>query len=102
MIANHELVGGEAVIREVKVPDEELSENVGSNLELIFKYGQNDFQNVPGRCSVSVGDVIEYGHELIVVCGIGFKKLSLQQYRDFIAIPRRERYFSVPVRGDYV
>lgn len=102
MIANHELVGGEAVIREVNVPDEELTENVGLNLELIFKYGQNDFQNVPGRCSVSVGDVIEYNDELIVVCGIGFKKLLPQEYANLIAIPRRERYFSVPVRGDYV
>ena len=51
--------------RPIVIPDEEIKkvpvdENiVKSILELAFQYGQNDFQPVPNRRSVSVGDIVE-------------------------------------------
>jgi len=46
-------------------------------LELIFKYGQNDFQPVSGRYSVSVGDVVElHDGSLHMVGGVGFFPIS--------------------------
>jgi hypothetical protein len=46
-------------IREVNVPDQELAPNDHiQNLEKVFYYGQNDFQPVADRCSVSVGGTL--------------------------------------------
>ena len=46
--------------REINIPDAEIEANCPAIglLELAFRYGQNDFQNVRGCCSVSVNDVI--------------------------------------------
>lgn len=67
----------DGVIREVNVPDDELKPgDEEHNLELIFKYGQNDFQPVRGRCSVSVDDVIRYEGKRFGVVGVGFKLLA--------------------------
>jgi hypothetical protein len=46
------------IIRIVRVPLDELDGIPAHDLERIFYWGQNDFQNVAGRCSVSVGDVV--------------------------------------------
>ena len=66
-------------IREVEIPDAEaarLSEE--KLLELIFRYGQNDFQpkQVP---SVSVGDVIRIDGKRFLVSAMGFKKIGKEE-----------------------
>lgn len=65
-------------IRVVTVPEGELdaATSTEQKLDLIFKYGQNDFQPLPRCCSVSVGDVIRLGGERWGVAGIGFTKLA--------------------------
>jgi hypothetical protein len=50
--------GGMGQIREVDVPADELTGDVRGDLELVFKYGQNDFQPQSDCRSVSVGDVV--------------------------------------------
>jgi hypothetical protein len=63
---------GSQFVRPVEVPAEELTGDVDRDLDVIFRYGQNDFQPVRGCCSVSVGDVIEY-EGLHEVAAVGFK-----------------------------
>ena len=63
-------------IRKVSVPNRELRINTNHNLQKIFYYGQNDFQNDPSHCSVSAGDVIWYFGSRYLVLPIGFKKLK--------------------------
>ena len=81
-------------IRTVTVPREEL-ESAGDNLNAIlgrvYYYGQNDFQprNFP---SVSCGDVIilddvDGRHHFFLVVGIGFRRLELEEYLDWIQAP---------------
>jgi len=68
-------------IRQVDVPYELYSDckgNVEEELELVFKYGQNDFQPLPIR-SVSVDDVVRINvggnTQLWKVAGCGFEQL---------------------------
>ena len=78
--------------REVEVPSEELTGEIAHDLELIFRYGQNDFQ--PQNCySVSVGDVIEYHDQLYMVKAMGHKAISLLEYEEFIDLDERKRWF---------
>jgi hypothetical protein len=60
-------------IRPVDVPmDEFLAEDEAGQLELVFKYGQNDFQ--PKQfCSVSVGDVVRLNGRRFRVGGMGWE-----------------------------
>jgi hypothetical protein len=80
MIFNVEMLAfGKGKIRSVNVPDAELSLPFSEHkrddiLELVYKYGQNDFQPMPFP-SVSVGDVINYQNSRYEVDMIGFKKL---------------------------
>lgn len=93
------------VIREVDVPTEEmnkhlplspahdgvLTENKAAILDLIFHYGQNDFQP-RALPSVSVGDIIRFGvvyknrlnegvfQERWAILAIGFRKVD----KDFV------------------
>jgi len=60
-------------LRIVDVPDRLLTGNVDQDLEQIYYFGQNDFQNVPGRCSVSKDDVIQYNKLRYLVKGVGFQ-----------------------------
>ena len=64
------------VHRIVDVPDATLTGDTDANLEEIFRLGQNDFQPVPGRCSVSKGDIIQYHAERYVVDSVGFTRIS--------------------------
>lgn len=57
-------------IREVEVPDDD--ERL---LNLVFHYGQNDFQPLP-ICSVSVGDVIRLGNRKFRVDSLGFSEVT--------------------------
>jgi hypothetical protein len=44
-------------------------------LDLVFRYGQNDFQPVKGLPSVSVGDVVRLGNASWRVASMGFTRL---------------------------
>jgi hypothetical protein len=83
-------------IREVDVPDAELPaagdpETDHATLDLIFRYGQNDFQLRP-LPSVSVGDVIEMGDgRLYVVKPFGFEVMTPEQLAAYRRLPQRER-----------
>ena len=81
------------LIREVEIPDEELiSSKISSGeqdrilhiLELVFRYGQNDFQPKPMR-SVSVGDVIELENQYHMVKSVGFEPLDTTTYGSLVA-----------------
>ncbi len=62
------------IVRTVNVPDVKLTGETNKDLDLIFKYGQNDFQPIYGKCSVSAGDLIEYNGEFYLIEMIGFTK----------------------------
>ena len=67
------------VIREVTIPDAAWMDahSVFAQCELAFYYGQNEIQNVPGRCSVSVGDVVRIAPDsLYRVEMVGFQKIG--------------------------
>ena len=48
--------------------------------DLVFKYGQNDFQPQRGLCSVSVGDVILFPGSFWRVDGCGFTALNPDEF----------------------
>jgi len=79
-------------IRIVDVPDSELGETVNEQLGKIFYYGQNDHQVISNRCSVSAGDVIEYRDSLYLVMGVGFLKISAQEFEKYKALPRNAKF----------
>lgn len=64
------------VIRKVRVPAHELDGTPAHDLERIFYYGQNDFQPVADRCSVSMGDVVRYKGQRWSCEMVGFKQLG--------------------------
>jgi hypothetical protein len=80
-------------IRNVEIPDKEYefakAESVMNVLELVFKYGQNDFQpqNMQNMPSVSVGDVVGcYDGQYWMVMGTGWKGLSKEEF-DKVPVP---------------
>jgi len=79
--------------REVEVPNDELTGSIEHDLELIFRYGQNDFQPIPGIYSVSVGDVVEYNDQLYMAKALGYKQISLLEYEEFVDLDERKRWF---------
>jgi hypothetical protein len=81
----------DGLIREVKVDPQEMAPNdLDQNLEQIFYYGQNDFQPVEGRCSVSVGDVIRFNGSRFLVKGVGFKEVKEDEHNR--PLTREERF----------
>lgn len=91
MIFNVEMLAfGDGEIREVDVPNDRLTNDVNQDLEMIFHFGQNDFQNKP-HPSVSAGDVIHYKNNKYVVAGIGFKQISDTEYGEYLNIQRHDR-----------
>ena len=78
-------------IREVNVPDEELNGDVHDDLERIFYWGQNDFQPIKDRCSVSSGDVIDYNGQLYLILMAGFRKLSAEQFEHYKSVDRHAK-----------
>lgn len=75
------------MIREVDIPDDEIDslQDDGSNhmeiLELVFKYGQNDFQ--PRPCpSVSVGDVAQIDGKYYACCGTGWRSVPELEFNE--------------------
>ena len=65
-------------VRVVDVPDSEINEvknDEGSVVELVFYYGQNEFQ--PANCpSVSVGDIAIVNNKFFVYNSIGKTELK--------------------------
>ena len=90
-------------LRTVDVPDHELEgdESLIQKLDLIFRYGQNDFQPVTGTCSVSTGDVIRWPnpeavngeYDWYLVQNAGFHKMTGAEYEDYERTERRDRSF---------
>jgi hypothetical protein len=67
---------GDPEIRIVKVPSSELNGIPEHDLERVFYWGQNDFQQVSRRCSVSMGDVVRMDGERWRVEMCGFVKIA--------------------------
>lgn len=92
MIFNVELLafGNPNEIRNVEVPDNLLT-GTENDLELIFNYGQNDVQ-IKNHPSVSAGDIINYNDKKFVVAGIGFKLMSQEEYKQYLAMSQLDRH----------
>jgi hypothetical protein len=59
-------------------------------LELVFHYGQNDFQ--PQQCpSVSVGDVAVLDDRYFFCAAVGWQKMLLAQLEEYKKMDRRDR-----------
>lgn len=76
-------------IREVDIPDDGERKEC-EILNLVYHYGQNDIQpqQMP---SVSVADVILYNDNRYVVIGMGFHKMTEDEYQYHIKLPRLDR-----------
>lgn len=95
-------------LRPVNVPDNELAQakSVFEKLDLIFRYGQNDFQPVAGTCSVSAGDVIRWPnkkalngeYDCYLVQSAGFHLMTGAEYEDYERTERRDRSFYPLIR----
>lgn len=81
MLANEERTqrGLSVKIREVAIPEGEYQGKAAHDLELVFHWGQNEFQPME-RCSVSCGDVAEYGNKLWLCCLAGWQEITEEQY----------------------
>lgn len=80
-------------VREVDVPDDGKCRHVDDHLNLVYHYGQNDFQPKQ-HPSVSVGDVIEFAPgQLYIVCRAGFRLLTDKELAEYEAMDRRDRHF---------
>ena len=89
---------GTVCVREVKVPTHQLKGEIDHDLELIWHFGQNDFQPNPKCCSVSMGDVVEFNDCIYVAASFGFKEISEGQYNELLALEQRDRHFWGPLR----
>lgn len=83
-------------LRPVYIRKELFTGNVEKDLELVFKYGQNDFQ--PHTCpSVSVGDVVNWidndSYRYFIVASFGFREMPEEELVEYKKVPQRERSF---------
>ena len=84
------------VIRNVKVPTEKLKDlEKHLILELVFHYGQNDFQP-QDHPSVSVGDIILYNEERWMVAGFGFKQITSEEWQQLCQASIMSKAKNVP------
>jgi len=67
-------------IREVAIPNEDYNGDPEHDLPLVFIWGQNEQLPLVDRCSVSCGDVAEYGNKLWLCCSSGWKEITEEQY----------------------
>ena len=78
--------------RTVVIPERRDLLSVDQLLELVFVYGQNDFQPVRHRCSVSCGDVALIDRNQRYLCaGMGWLAITEEWYQDYLAVPRQDR-----------
>lgn len=80
---------GNGEIRQVNLPDDTVEPDAGHEhekdnfLDTVFYFGQKP--NEQGRYSVSVGDIIRLNNEKHLICALGFRQLTEQQYKNFIS-----------------
>lgn len=86
-------------VRFVDVPREELSDSTLLNLEAIFANGQNDWQPVEGKPSVSVGDVIEFEEKFYIVKPIDFSEITTDQFNEYVASDLDSRWKDARTNG---
>lgn len=69
--------------------------DVQEMLDLVFHYGQNDFQP-QNHLSVSAGDVIELpmGLGYYFIAPMGFKEITLEDFVKYRMTEQRDRFFS--------
>ena len=86
--------GEKGLFREVEIPTSYPHQgNTEEILEATFRFGQNDFQPIADRASVSVGDVIWLDVEKWLVKMAGFKKLDEASYIGYSNLAQRDRNF---------
>lgn len=81
----------EGKIREVEIPADKCPESVSESvlLEMVFHFGQNDFQPLPIP-SVSVGDVVLLNGARFLCRMSGWKELNEADYQSHVS--RNYRY----------
>ena len=86
-------------VREVYVPTSEWCEaDFDGKLQLVFKYGHNEFQ--PQHCrSVSVGDVVELNGELYLVAFSNFHHVSVSEFARLCMMDPSDRPFCDLAQG---
>ncbi len=62
--------------------------------DLVFKYGQNDFQPVPGVRSLMVGDLIHFDDSYVLIQSFGFKKLTDEEVTEYLEMTPDDRRWS--------
>lgn len=88
--------GDPGEIRSVGIPPDTEPANI---LDEVYHWGQNDFQPQQ-HPSVSMGDVIRHDDGKYIVCSVGFKKLTDEQYADYLKMERRDRHFYSLLRAE--
>lgn len=97
----------EYCVREVDVPDERTGDT-DKNRSVVWELGQNMFQNVPGICSVSAGDVMEFEatgfqfailKEYHLILNMGFLVLSHHQFEAYKVMSQEKRLRLLPQTG---
>lgn len=78
-------------IRNVVVPDNAPCNTPTDMLSNVFHYGQNDVQPQQ-HPSVSVGDVVRFGNEKWLVCNVGFRQLTNDEYSEYTRMAQRDRH----------
>lgn len=93
MIAHvHMLAFQEGVVRLVELPEGvEPDLEIRALLEMVFHYGQNDFQPRVGCCSVSMGDVAEIDGHYYLCCPLGWRGISRGEFVSYKAMDRHKR-----------
>jgi len=81
--------------RFVEIPDDKRIDDlpIAEALELVFRYGQNDFQPKP-MPSVSAGDAIYFKGSVYYVAGVGFIEITGEEIAEIRAMPQRDRAFA--------
>ncbi len=91
MLAYEDRSPGVYKVRQVSIPEMEwmMAHVLTSEMELIWYYGQNDFQPLQ-CCSVSCGDVIELRGDLYLITFNGHRKISEQFFQCLMEKSREE------------
>ena len=88
-------------LRPVDVPDAQVRSDTHQMLEQVYYFGQNDFQPVPKRCSVSIGDVALLNGKFYIVRTCGWAEISPRDLEAYEKLDVRDRGWSEYVgRGD--
>lgn len=97
------LAFGEGQLRPVNVPDEVIAgreKDTAFVLEKVFYFGQNDFQPLPDRYSVSVGDVALLNGQFWVVRPMGWAELTPAEFQAYLGMEQQDRAWSQYARPE--